>query len=76
MGESQEWLFESTFNRSVEVDETDERITSGGGALLLREADHRLGITEHLAARLDDPRRQVRCGQTRSPFSHVPPAPT
>jgi len=58
MSESQGWLFEPTFNRSVKVDETDERITSDGGALLLREADHRLGITEHLAARLDDPRRQ------------------
>jgi hypothetical protein len=37
---------------------SDDRITSDGGLLLLREADHRLGITEQLAARLDDPRRQ------------------
>jgi hypothetical protein len=59
MGESQEWLFEPTFNRAVKVDGADERITSDGGALLLREADHRLGITEHLAARLVDPRRQA-----------------
>ena len=58
MGELQEWLFEPTFNRAVKVDGADERITSDGGALLLREADHRLGITEHLAARLFDPRRQ------------------
>lgn len=58
MGESQGWLFEPTFNRSVKVGETDERITSDGGLLLLREADHRLGITEQLAARLCDPRRQ------------------
>jgi hypothetical protein len=58
MGELQEWLFEPTFNRAVKVDGADERITSDGGAVLLREADHRLGITEHLAARLFDPRRQ------------------
>lgn len=58
MGESAGWLFEPSFNRSVKVQACDERITSDGGLLLLREADHRLGITEHLAARLDDPRRQ------------------
>jgi len=58
MGEWLGWLFEPTFNRSVKVDETDERITSESGVLLLREADHRLGITEHLAARLVDPRRR------------------
>ena len=57
MGEAQGWLFEPTFNRSVKVRASDERITSDGGLLLLREADHRLGITEQLAARLDDPRR-------------------
>ena len=58
MGELQEWLFEPSFNRSVKVLACDERITSDGGLLLLREADHRLGITEHLAAQLHDPRRQ------------------
>ena len=58
MGESQGWLFEPTFNRSVKVQASDDRITSDGGLLLLREADHRLGITEWLAGRLDDPRRQ------------------
>jgi hypothetical protein len=58
MGEPQGWLFEPTFNRSVKVMASDERITSDSGLLLLREADHRLGITEQLAARLDDPRRQ------------------
>ena len=58
MSELQEWLFEPSFNRSVKVRACDERITSDSGLLLLREADHRLGITEHLAARLDDPRRQ------------------
>lgn len=58
MGETQGWFFEPSFNRSVKVLTSDERITSDAGFLLLREADHRLGITEALAARLHDPRRQ------------------
>jgi Transposase DDE domain group 1 len=58
MGEAQEWLFEPDFNRAVKVRATDERITSDAGFLLLREADHRLGLTEGLARQLDDPRRQ------------------
>ncbi|HEY2425503.1 MAG TPA: IS1380 family transposase [Pseudolabrys sp.] len=60
MGESQGWLFEPSFNRSVKVLATDDRITSDSGLLLLREADHRLGITESLANRLHDPRQQDR----------------
>jgi hypothetical protein len=58
MGEAQEWLFEPSFNRAVKVRASDERITSDAGLLLLREADHRLGLTESLAGRLVDPRRQ------------------
>ena len=58
MGEAREWLFEPTFNRAVKVCTTDERITSDAGLVLLREADHRLGLTEWLAQRLFDPRRQ------------------
>ena len=58
MGEPQGWLFEPSFNRAVKVQASDERITSDGGFLLLREADHRLGLTEWLAKRLVDPRRQ------------------
>ena len=58
MGEPQGWLFEPSFNRSVKVKASDDRITSDGGLVLLREADHRLGISEWLAQRLDDPRNQ------------------
>ena len=58
MGEAQEWLFEPSFNRAVKVRASDERITSDAGLLLLREADHRLGLTESLSQRLVDPRRQ------------------
>ena len=53
-----EWLFEPDFNRAVKVCASDERITSDAGVVLLREADHRLGLTESLARRLVDPRRQ------------------
>lgn len=58
MGEAQEWLFEPQFNRAVKVQASDERITSDAGLVLLREADHRLGLTEWLAGQLVDPRRQ------------------
>jgi hypothetical protein len=58
MGESQGWLFEPSFNRSVKVRGTDDRITSDAGFVLLREADERLGITESLVSRLHDPRQQ------------------
>ena len=58
MGEAQGWLFEPSFNRAVKVTASDDRITSDAGLLLLREADHRLGLTEWLAQRLVDPRRQ------------------
>ena len=58
MGEAQEWLFEPSFNRTVKICASDARITSDAGLVLLREADHRLGLTESLARRLVDPRRQ------------------
>jgi hypothetical protein len=57
MGERQGWLLEPTFQRAVKVVAGDDRLTSDGGAILLREADHRLGLVESLAARMHDPRR-------------------
>jgi len=56
MGEAQKFFFEPEFNRAVKVQATDERLTSDGGVLLLREADSKLGLTESLAAKLYDPR--------------------
>lgn len=50
------WLFEPTFNRAIKLRQADPRITSDAGALLLREADHRLGLTADLAAQLTDDR--------------------
>jgi hypothetical protein len=58
MGERHGSLFEPTFNRSVKISESDDRITSDAGVLIIREADHRLGITESLANQLCDPRNQ------------------
>ena len=58
MGERHSWLLEPTFQRAIKVAATDERLTSDGGVILLREADHRLGLCESLAGRLRDPRRQ------------------
>jgi hypothetical protein len=57
MGEDQQEVFwEPSFNRSVKVRGTDDRLTSDAGSLLLREADHRLGLTESLVRQLHDPR--------------------
>lgn len=64
MGERHSWLLEPTFQRAIKVAATDERLTSDGGVILLREADHRLGLCESLAARLHDPRRQDRIRYT------------
>jgi hypothetical protein len=46
-----------TFNRSLRIEGRPERLTAEAGALLLREADERLGLTRDLAAKLQDPRR-------------------
>ena len=56
MGEARNWLFEPSFNRSIKVRRTGQRLTSDAGVLLLREADHRLGLVESLARRMSDPR--------------------
>jgi hypothetical protein len=60
MGEARETLFDPEFNRSIKVVACDDRITSDAGLLLLREADHRLGLTESLAQQLHDPRQPSR----------------
>lgn len=64
-GQAGGWLFEPTFNRSIKLRHADPRVTSDAGALLLREADHRLGLTADLAARLTDPRRADRIRYTQ-----------
>jgi Transposase DDE domain group 1 len=56
MGEGKKPLFEPTFNRAVKVRGGQDRLTSDAGTLLLREADHRLDLTQSLAAALTDRR--------------------
>jgi hypothetical protein len=56
MGESHGWLFEHTFNRSIKLRQADPRISDNAGTLLMREADHRLGLTTDLAGQLTDDR--------------------
>ena len=56
MGEGKKLLFEPSFNRAVKVRGGQDRLTSDAGRLLLREADHRLGLTQSLAAQLYDRR--------------------
>jgi len=56
MGEDQGCFWEPTFNRSVKVHGVEESITSDAGVMLLREGDHRLGLTTDLARGMLDPR--------------------
>lgn len=46
----------TTFNSSLQIEGRPERLSAQSGALLLREADERLGLSRDLAARLEDPR--------------------
>ncbi len=56
MGEAQDTLFEPEFNRAIKVQTSEQQVTSHAGAVLLREADHRLGLVESLAEQINDPR--------------------
>jgi hypothetical protein len=56
MGEAKDTQFEPEFNRSIKVETSEQKITSHAGAILLREADHQLGLIESLADQIQDPR--------------------
>ena len=64
MGEVRKLLFEPSFNRAVKVRGGQDRLTSDAGTLLLREADHRLGLTQSLATKLYDRRNSERIRYT------------
>lgn len=66
MGESHSPLFEPTFNRTIKVESRDERLTSDGGAVWLREADHRLGLVESLVDGMVDRRDPAKIRYTLS----------
>jgi len=51
-------LFSSVGHKKVQADFSGGNITSDAGALFLREADRRLGLTESLAHCITDPREQ------------------
>ena len=58
MGESLD-LFRAEFNRSIRVETRDERLTSNAGAVMLRDALQRLGMTDWLERRLVDRRKKA-----------------
>lgn len=58
MSEDRIDILHTSFNRSIIVTSVDDSISANAGVLLLREADHKLRITEDLADKLYDPRLQ------------------
>lgn len=68
MSEDKSILFRPDFNRSVIVEAVDDSLSSNAGALLLREADHKLSVTDDLGAALLDPRDPNR---TRYPHAEL-----
>ncbi len=53
--------FPACKSRKVQADFNGGAMTSDGGALLLRQADRRIGLSKTLARALPDPRRQNSC---------------
>lgn len=60
MGEDKSTGFQAGFNRAIQVEFSDDRITSNAGVLLLRQIDHKLGLCESMASQMYDPRRADR----------------
>jgi hypothetical protein len=58
MGEVHGTQARVSFNRSIRISGGDERLSSMGGVLLLRELDERFGVTRRLGSALVDARRQ------------------
>jgi hypothetical protein len=57
MGESYS-LFTPEFNHSLRIESRSDRLTGDGGAVVIREIIHRLGLDRWLTSRLRDPRRK------------------
>ena len=56
MGERQSTLFRPEFNRSIEVEAREERLSGDAGVLVLREVFSSLGMDEFFKRHLIDPR--------------------
>ena len=56
MGEKHNQTFQLSFNASLKVDFQGSRVTSGGGLILVRELDERLGLGELIDRHLVDRR--------------------
>jgi len=56
MGEKQNQPFQLSFNASLKVDFQGLRVTSGGGLILVRGLDERLGLSELVRQHLTDSR--------------------
>lgn len=59
MSESQPTFPGFSFNRSLRLSGADQRLSSCGGVLVLRELDERLGLFAKLSRQLKDPRRST-----------------
>src|ERR1700687_4436870 len=57
VGETQNRLFQLSFNSSLRVDFQGSRVTSDGGLILVRELDERLGLSALMERHLIDSRR-------------------
>jgi Transposase DDE domain group 1 len=57
VGETENRPFQFSFNSSLRVDFQGARVTSGGGLILVRELDERLGLSELMDRHLSDSRR-------------------
>lgn len=55
------FYFSSCKSRKVQVDFAGGDVTSDAGALLLRQVDKKLGLTQKLSELLEDPRRKKSC---------------
>jgi hypothetical protein len=56
VGEKQNQSFQFSFNTSLKVAFQGARVTSGGGLILVRELDERLGFSELIGQHLTDSR--------------------
>ncbi len=59
------WSFPSCKSRQIHAAFDGGAVSSDGGALLLRAADRKLGLSAALAAALHDPRRQASCDHSQ-----------